>query len=249
MQTIVQLDNVSFRWPGSTQPVVDIDSFNIQRGERVFLKGPSGSGKTTLLSLIAAVLTPSAGSISVDGVKLNSLRGGQRDQFRVDRIGLVFQQFNLLPFLNVYENVQLPCKFSKYRRKRAREQGQSKSTSPQLKSLDEETNRLLHAMQLSPSQLQNRAVTDFSVGQQQRVAVARALIGRPPLIIADEPTSALDSDTRQAFLTLLFNEVEAAGSTLLFVSHDASLASAFDRHVELNDINNAVIVDQIELVQ
>ena len=229
-QAIVQLDELRFQWPRSAEPVLDIDSFTIQRGERVFLKGPSGSGKTTLLSLIAAVLTPSSGHVHVDGVLLNSLRGGQRDQFRVDKIGLVFQQFNLLPFLNVHDNIQLPCRFSKHRRSRAKE---SSST------LKEEANRLLHAMQLSVSEIQDRPVTDLSVGQQQRVAVARALIGRPPLIIADEPTSALDADTRQAFLELLFNEVEAAGSSLLFVSHDASLASAFDTNLDLTSINKA----------
>jgi len=231
-QPIVQLDKVRFQWPRSTEPVLDIDSFNIQRGERVFLKGPSGSGKTTLLSLIAAVLTPSSGEITVDDVSLNTLHGGQRDQFRVDRIGLVFQQFNLLPFLNVYDNIQLPCRFSKHRRTQACESGAT---------LNAETDRLLRAMHLSPNDIQDRPVTDLSVGQQQRVAVARALIGRPPLIIADEPTSALDTDTRQAFLKLLFNEVQAAGSSLLFVSHDASLASAFDASIDLTEINKVTL--------
>jgi len=185
-------------------------------------------------------LTPDTGTINVDGVPLNTIRGGQRDQFRVDRIGLVFQQFNLLPFLSVHENVQLPCRFSKHRRARATEQGQT---------LKAETNRLLQAMHLPSTHIQDRTVTDLSVGQQQRVAVARALIGRPPLIIADEPTSALDTDSRQAFLKLLFNEVEVAGSSLLFVRHDAALASAFDRQLNLNDINKALTEDQLELTQ
>lgn len=229
-QPIVQLDKVRFQWPRNSQPVLDIDSFTIQRGERVFLKGPSGSGKTTLLSLIAAVLTPSSGQLTVDDVALNSLQGGQRDQFRVDHIGLVFQQFNLLPFLNVYDNIQLPCRFSKHRRARAQESGLS---------LKQEADRLLHAMHLSPAEVNDRPVTDLSVGQQQRVAVARALIGRPPLIIADEPTSALDTDNRQAFLNLLFDEVHSAGSSLLFVSHDASLASSFDSGIDLTEINKA----------
>lgn len=227
-QSIVLLDNVQFTWPGSSQPILDIEKFSIGHGERVFLQGPSGSGKTTLLSLIAAVLKPQSGDITVDGVDLNSLSGGQRDQFRVDRIGLVFQQFNLIPFLSVTDNILLPCRFSKRR---------SLDAQSNRASLAQESQRLLQAMQLPANDFQTRNVTELSVGQQQRVAVARALIGRPPLIIADEPTSALDSDTRKAFLDLLFAEVKAAGSSLLFVSHDAYLAESFDRRIDLREIN------------
>jgi putative ABC transport system ATP-binding protein len=231
---IVQMENVSFTWPAGSCPVLEIDQFSIARGERVFLRGPSGSGKTTLLSLIAAVLSPQSGNIVIDGVPLETLRGGQRDQFRADRIGLVFQQFNLLPFLSVSDNIQLPCRFSKLRRQRAGQNGMS---------LNEETDRLLQAMHLTPSELRNQTATRLSVGQQQRVAVARALIGQPPLIIADEPTSALDSDTQQAFLDLLFREVEASGSSLLFVSHDTSLAQNFDRRVDLRELNAVAIAE------
>lgn len=234
---LVQLDQVSFTWPGDRSPVLSIQQLEIEKGERLFLQGPSGSGKTTLLSLIATVLTPVSGSIFVDGVDLSTLKRGQRDQFRVDRIGLVFQQFNLLPFLSVRENIQLPCRFSRQRRNGAASGGLT---------LTEEIDRLLRAMHLSPSEIQNKPVTSLSVGQQQRVAVARALIGRPPLIIADEPTSALDSDTRQAFLELLFAEVDAAGCSLLFVSHDASLAKDFDRRIDLREINTAGSISRDE---
>ncbi len=229
-QPIVQLNDVRFTFPGSSTPVLTIDEFEVKTGERIFLQGPSGSGKTTLLNLIAAVLTPQAGRVVVDDVDLNTLRGGQKDQFRVDRIGLVFQQFNLLPFLSVRENIQLPCRFSKQRRTRALQKSSN---------LDTEVDRLLEAMYLDPNDVQDRAATSLSVGQQQRVAVARALIGSPALIIADEPTSALDSDARAAFIDLLFAEVEAAACTLLFVSHDASLATNFDRHINLGEINTS----------
>lgn len=227
---LVQLSELQFSWPKQTKPVINIAEFSLGRGEHLFLQGPSGSGKTTLLSLIAAVLSPQSGSVVIDNVELGSLRRSQRDQFRVDHIGLVFQQFNLLPFLSVSENVQLSCRFSKSRRARA---GGTKS------ALNKETLRLLDAMKIDSEEIGHRSTSQLSVGQQQRVAVARALIGRPPLIIADEPTSSLDSDSRQAFLELLFSETKAAGSSLLFVSHDASLASAFDRSVDLRTINKA----------
>jgi len=232
---IVHLHDVNFTWPGETRPVLAIKDFSIERGERVFLRGPSGSGKTTLLSLIAAVLSPQSGTIHIDNVKLDQLRRGQKDQFRVDRIGLVFQQFNLLPFLSVHDNIQLPCNFSKQRRRKAKQAGLT---------LKQESDRLLRAMHLEPDEISHKPVTELSVGQQQRVAVARALIGRPPLIIADEPTSALDTDTRQAFVELLFAEVEASNCSLLFVSHDPSLAVAFDRQLDLREINFAATTEK-----
>lgn len=226
---IVRLNDLVFTYPGSSQPVLSIPEFAVIRGQSVFLRGASGSGKTTLLSLIAAVLQPDSGTIDVDDVSLYTLQGGQRDTFRAERIGLVFQQFNLLPFLSVQDNVLLPCRFSKQRREAAG--GNSDA-------LQKEASRLLNAMQL-PTSIASQPVNKLSVGQQQRVAVARALIGRPPLIIADEPTSALDTDNRQAFLDLLFAEIEAAGCSLLFVSHDVSLASRFDRLVDLTELNKA----------
>ena len=226
----VSLESLHFSWEGSATPVIDIESLVLKKGERVFLHGPSGSGKTTLLSLIAAVLYPQQGAVWVDGVQVDALNGAARDRFRADHIGLVFQQFNLLPFLSIQENVQLPCRFSKVRRERAQTNAQS---------LSQETHRLLQSMHLDESALAKRSVMQLSVGQQQRVAVARALIGQPALVIADEPTSALDADTRMAFLDLLFSEIEKAGSTLLFVSHDAGLATRFDRQLDLRSINRA----------
>ncbi len=229
-KAIVDISNLSFTWPSDSTPVLQIDKLQIHQGERVFINGPSGSGKTTLLSLIAAVLSATSGSIRIDDIPLETLHRGHRDQFRADRIGLVFQQFNLLPFLSVSENVQLPCQFSSRRNTRALESGNS---------LNEETDRLLRAMHLPLPEIKHKPVTRLSVGQQQRVAVARALIGRPSLIIADEPTSALDTDSRIAFLDLLFSEIESSQSTLIFVSHDQTLATAFDRQIDLRTINRA----------
>ncbi|MCU7798372.1 MAG: ATP-binding cassette domain-containing protein, partial [Candidatus Thiodiazotropha sp. (ex Myrtea spinifera)] len=153
-----------------------------------------------------------------------------RDHFRSDHIGFVFQLFNLIPYLSVLENVALPCRFSRLRKQKATGSG---------KHLYDEAMRLLGHLNMAHEHLIHRPVTELSVGQQQRVATARALIGAPEIIIADEPTSALDSDMRQAFLRLLFQECEETGTTLLFVSHDRQLESLFERHITLDDINHA----------
>jgi putative ABC transport system ATP-binding protein len=136
--------------------------------------------------------------------------------------------FNLIPYLSVMENVTLPCRFSRRRREKA---------SHVTNSLEAEARRLLVHLELSEPALLRRPVTEFSVGQQQRVAAARALIGAPELIIADEPTSSLDAECRRAFIRLLFEECEKAQSTLIFVSHDKSLAQLFEHTVRLQEIN------------
>jgi len=147
----------------------------------------------------------------------------RRDQFRVDHLGVIFQQFNLLQYLSLLENVQLPCWFSRRRRALAGDVGET-------------TVRLLEELQI-PRELFHNAVSALSIGQQQRVAVARALIGRPEIIIADEPTSALDADNRQRFMELLFAEIDRQESTLIFVSHDAYVAEYFPRVIELAEVN------------
>jgi putative ABC transport system ATP-binding protein len=146
----------------------------------------------------------------------------------VDRIGFIFQMFNLLPYLSVRDNVALPCRFSARRRARALTEATDIRT---------EAERLLGHLGLSDRDLLDRRVTELSIGQQQRVAAARALIGRPELVIADEPTSSLDTDARGDFLALLMRECTAAGSAIVFVSHDRSLAARFDRQVELTELN------------
>lgn len=228
--TVIALDRVKFRWHRSDKDILDIIDFRVTTGEKVFIKGASGSGKTTLLSLLGGVMTPSGGTISILGTVINTLSSVRRDTFRADHIGFIFQMFNLIPYLPLVENVTLPCQFSSTRRHRAI----SRSGS-----LSEEARRLLTHLELNVDQLATRPVTELSVGQQQRVAAARALIGAPPLIIADEPTSSLDADARESFLDLLFQEVEASASTLLFVSHDAALQRYFSRAVALADINRA----------
>jgi putative ABC transport system ATP-binding protein len=223
----IVLENLQFGW-GESSSLLDIADFQMRRGERLFLQGPSGSGKSTLLGLLGGVLVPQGGRIEILGTDLAGLGGAARDRFRADHIGIIFQQFNLLPFLNVIENVTLACRFSPRRAQRVGD--------PRI-----EAARLLRALGLDPAELQAQSARSLSVGQQQRVAAARALIGAPEILIADEPTSALDTDTRAAFLKLLFSECERAGTTLLFVSHDTSLAPLFTRALGLAEINSSAI--------
>jgi putative ABC transport system ATP-binding protein len=225
---LITLSNLGFAWPGQAE-LLDIPSFTLQRGESLFLKGPSGSGKTTLLGLLGGVQRAQRGSIELLGEDLGKLSPGARDRFRVDHTGYIFQQFNLLPFLSVRENVELPCRFSRLRSQRAAQRHGS---------VDGAAAALLEHLGLQAELLERRA-GQLSIGQQQRVAAARALIGQPELVIADEPTSALDFDAREAFLGLLFAECRTAGASLLFVSHDQSLAHLFDRSLSLAELNRA----------
>lgn len=226
----LEAQDLAFGWPGQ-RVLLDIARFDLARGERVFLRGPSGSGKSTLLGLLCGVLSPTRGKIRVLGTDLGTLSAGERDRFRGEHLGFIFQMFNLIPYLTVLENVLLPVTFSPARARRIPGG-----------DLVAEAERLLDALGLGAGDLLHRPVTALSIGQQQRVAAARALFGRPALLIADEPTSSLDHDAREDFLRLLMGECRAQGSTLLFVSHDTSLGTLFDRVVSLTELNRVVPV-------
>jgi putative ABC transport system ATP-binding protein len=228
-ESAIEVENVEFSWKRGA-PVLAVRGFSVSGGERVFLQGASGSGKSTLLGLIGGVLTAQSGRVAVLGQSLGDLSARRRDRFRAAHIGFIFQMFNLIPYLSVKANVLLPLAFSRERTARV-----------DAGKVDGEAVRLLNALGLTDSQLLDRPVTQLSIGQQQRVAAARALLGRPKLIIADEPTSSLDADARADFLQLLMSECAAHDTTLLFVSHDSSLASLFDRTVRMSDINHANI--------
>lgn len=230
MNQSVLLADVTYRWRPDLPPVLDIPAFSVAPGERVFISGPSGSGKTTLLNLIGGVSLPNTGEVTVLDLRLKDLSPAKRDAFRADHIGVIFQLFNLVPYLSLVENVLLPCRFSKRRHARATEEGGDPES---------EARRLLVHMGIPESDLDSRRVTDLSVGQQQRVAAARALIGAPELLIADEPTSALDESSRQSFLDILFETAARNRQTLIFVSHDQRMEALFDRHVVLSDVNRA----------
>lgn len=221
---VISLEDVQFGY--GTRLVLDIPRLWVEQGSSVLLRGISGGGKSTLLGLLAGVLLPGKGRVEVAGHALQDMGGAARDRFRADQLGVIFQQFNLLPFLTVRDNIALGLRFSRLRS--ARISG----------LLDAEIARLLQALQLNPELMQRRAGT-LSVGQQQRVAAARALIGRPALLLADEPTSALDREAASAFLQLMSAQCQAAGTTVLVVSHDDSLQPLFDRTISLSEINQA----------
>ena len=224
-QPVVSLANLQFSWPRSTRPVLSIEQLQVNPGQHLFIQGPSGSGKTTLLNLLTGINQPDSGQLQVLNHELSQLSGTQRDRFRADHLGVVFQQFNLLPFLSITDNVLLPCRFSKRRLRNAGDPEQA-------------ARQMLNELQISDS-LRHKPVMDLSVGQQQRVAVARALMGNPELLIADEPTSALDTANRDSFIELLFRQAGEHGSTLIFVSHDQQLAGQFEHSINLAEINQA----------
>lgn len=223
---ILALRDVRYRWPGRASFALDIPDFSVARSESVLLLGASGSGKSTLLSLICGTITAGAGTVAVDGTDIASLSAGKRDRFRAEQIGLIFQQFNLLPYASVLDNILLPLRFAP-------------SRSARVPAPHETAKTLCLNLGMPQDTISSHAGT-LSVGQQQRVAAARALIGAPPLIIADEPTSALDAGTQATFLKLLFAQTAASDSALLMVSHDARLAAHFDRVVQMSDITKPV---------
>jgi putative ABC transport system ATP-binding protein len=216
---VLQISGLRQRWPGLARDLLQIDSLGLAAGQRLLVQGDSGSGKSTLLSLAAGVLLPTEGQVSLLGQSWRDLPAGRREQWRADHVGYLFQQLNLLPYLSVLDNVLLPCRFS---RRRAERCGR-----PQ-----EQARELLRALDLAPALWPLQAAR-LSVGQQQRVAAARALIGQPELVIADEPTSALDERRRDGFMQLLLEQCERSGCALLFVTHDSRLASHFQHMVHL----------------
>ena len=218
----IKIDTVKFYWSKKSNFKIFVPNLEIKKGENVLLLGESGSGKTTILSLICGFLNPLSGNIFINGKTINQLSSKTKDEYRADNIGIIFQQFNLLPYANVVDNVLLPLYFSKVR-------------SNNVPDKREKVIELFKQLRLPDDITQFRA-SSLSMGQQQRVAVARALIGNPSLIIADEPTSSLDADAQKIFLDLMFEQISENNSTLLMVSHDRSLSDQFDRLIDINEI-------------
>lgn len=210
----LSIKDLLFSWSKQSDFALRIPHWQVEAGQKVFLYGRSGEGKSTLLNLISGIESRYSGNIQVLGQDMATLSQRQKDTFRANNIGIIFQQFNLLPYLSAEQNILLAQGFK------------SESYAPHPQELASICERL----ELSRHVLKQKAV-QLSVGQQQRVAVARALYGSPALIIADEPTSALDTQSREQFIQLLLDCAQT--STVIFVSHDMSLASHFDQQLAL----------------
>lgn len=215
---VLRIDGLAHGWSPNDAPLFRLPALHLRAGESLFIHGPSGCGKSTLLSLLCGITPARSGQVSVQGTDWRALPAHRRDAWRADHIGYIFQQFNLLPYLSPLDNVLLPCRFSARRR-----QGTTAQGGPQAQA-----RTLLARMQL-PEAAWQAPSAQLSVGQQQRVAAARALIGRPALVVADEPTSALDEATRDAFMATFLQACDEAQAAVVFVSHDQRLATHFQR--------------------
>lgn len=215
----VSIRDLKFRYHDDGPLILDISSFDVQTGEKVFLLGPSGSGKSTFLEVVSGVLPAKAGKLEVCGHDLTKKSAHERDVLRGSHIGYIFQSFNLVPYLSVQENIELPLLLNQERARRLK------------KDRIAEMKRLADHLEIGP--YLTRPVSQLSVGQQQRVAACRALLGSPELILADEPTSALDQEVREKFIRLLFECCDETKAAVLFVSHDRTLIPLFDREFAL----------------
>jgi putative ABC transport system ATP-binding protein len=216
----IHIRQLRYAYRRGEAPLLTIPEWQVAAGEQVFVQGASGSGKSTLLHLLSGIIAAPRGCIEVLGQDPGALSGWQRDRFRARHIGVIFQQFNLISYLNGIDNIRLASSFSGTR---------LPASHPHLQ-------HLLQALALDAAVLA-RPVSTLSVGQQQRVAIARALINAPQLLLADEPTSALDAANTHAFVELLASVCRAVGAALVFVSHDLALASRFSRCDRMEQIN------------
>ena len=212
---MISISNLEFSRPQG-EFTLNIPSLEVDAQSAVAVTGASGSGKTTLLSLIAGILTPQSGRVKVGDTEVSQLPDTARRAYRLKQIGLIFQSFELIDYLSVLDNVLLPARISRVL-----------ALTTQLK---DRARGLLHLAGME--RYARRSVTRLSQGERQRVAICRALLTDPPLLLADEPTGNLDPNTSQRILQILLNQVRSHGATLLMVSHDHSLLDEFDTTVD-----------------
>ena len=215
---MIAINNLEFSY-SSGNFFLQIPEFSVEKHAKIAVIGPSGTGKTTLLNLIAGIIIPNRGHIRVNDTAVNQLNDGQRRQFRITLIGFVFQDFELLDYLNVYDNILHPYRITKALR---------------LDSAVRERARML-ADEMGIGDKLKRRANDLSQGEKQRAAICRALLPQPKLILADEATGNLDPDNKTRILDLLFRAVQEHDTTLLAVTHDHELLNRFDRVVDFSD--------------
>ena len=215
---LVDLDRLQFSYK-TQENLIDLTSWQLQAGEQILVSGPSGCGKSTLLALIAGLMVAKQGAVRLLGVDLAGLTAAQRDRFRADHIGVIFQQFNLIPYLSALDNMVLACRLSSRRRQAFRSPAMMRDAATQMAA----------ELALEASAIV-RPVTQLSIGPQQRVAAVRALLGGPALILADEPSSALDAARESQLIALLTRQCRRQGASLILVSHHQALERHFDKH-------------------
>ena len=219
---MLELHSLAFHYPG-TAFRLRVPELLVAQGEKVAVIGPSGSGKTTLLNLVSGILVPDEGRVTIDDVAVNELSDARRRAFRISRIGFIFQDFKLLDYLSVIDNILHPYRITRALRLNAEVRARAKALAERM-GIGDKLNRNAQAL---------------SQGEQQRTAICRALLPQPGLILADEATGNLDPENKTRILDLLFNRVAEYEATLLAVTHDHELLPRFDRVVDFREFRGA----------
>jgi len=229
---MISVSDLRFNYTGGEFELI-VPDLRVGQGEKLAVIGPSGSGKTTLLHLMAGIRLPQTGTVTTDGVEVTSLDDGARRDFRIRRIGMVFQEFELLEYLTVLDNILLPYRINGSLNLDGAVRERAAELAGQV-GLGDKTHRLS---------------TRLSHGEKQRVAVCRALIAEPVLLLADEPTGNLDPNNTQRVLDILLDAADATGATLVTVTHDHDLLPKFDRHVDVMDLLRSAETEKPQIAQ
>jgi ABC-type lipoprotein export system ATPase subunit len=229
---MISVSDLRFSYPGG-EFELSVRDLTVDKGEKLAVIGPSGSGKTTLLHLMAGIRLPQEGTVTTDGVEVTNLEDGARRDFRIRRIGMVFQEFELLEYLTVLDNILLP-----YRINGSLElDGEVRDRAREI------------AAEVGLGDKIHRLSTQLSHGEKQRVAVCRALVAEPVLLLADEPTGNLDPNNTQRVLDILLDAADATGATLVTVTHDHDLLPKFDRHVDVMKLLRSAKTEKPQIAQ